>query len=481
MNLYPIIAISLVLFIILILIIRNWAEPKHRLGYKDRAMLDKILDKNSKNEIITEKIASNTRVDSFQNSIPASHKFEQKIRFNNNILLENIANNIDTRLEELGEKVELPKKEGRGVIEERTNKNGRKYYFNSETRRFAKKEDFIKEQKDDHQVDVSSTKPLSVTSVEIDNQKYEIAKNIDTKLEELEGKVDLPKKEGSGVIEKRTSKNGKKYYFNTETRKFAKKEDFIKEQKDDHWVDVSSTKPFSVTSVEMDNQKCEIAKNIVLSEEKGNGRENVPILQKYDRRWVDVLDTDTISIKAVGIGNQKYDFGLLLLEKKRFKQAIYYFSKAIELNPDDGAPYYYRGIAKNKLNLLNDAVEDYTDAMLQKLNIVDVFYKRGNCKFRLGDTSGALKDFTKYVSIDKHNPEAYYYKGLLEYDAGNYSVVIKDLNRAIELNPNHESAYFKRGMAKEKIGDKKGCCSDLKIAIDKGNLEAYHYLKKFSN
>lgn len=221
-----------------------------------------------------------------------------------------------------------------------------------------------------------------------------------------------------------------------------------------------------------------IAKNIISSKEKGNGRESVPSSHKDDPR-VDASGTETISATSVKTDNQNYEMGLLLIEKKRFNQAIDYFSKAIELNPADGAPYYYRGMAKNKLNLLNDAIEDYTDAMLRKLNIVDVFYRRGYCKFKLADNCGALKDFTKYVSIDKHNPEAYYYKGLLEYEAENYSVVIEDLNKAIELNPNHESAYFKRGMAKEKTGDKNGCCNDLKTAVDKGNLEAYHYQKKF--
>ncbi len=222
------------------------------------------------------------------------------------------------------------------------------------------------------------------------------------------------------------------------------------------------------------------AKNIISSKEmeKEYGRESVPSSHKDDHR-VDASGTETISATSVKTDNQNYEMGLLLLEKKRFNQAIDYFSKAIELNPADGAPYYYRGMAKNKLNLLNDAIEDYTDAMLRKLNIVDVFYRRGYCKFKLTDNCGALKDFTKYVSIDKHNPEAYYYKGLLEYEAENYSVVIEDLNKAIELNPNHESAYFKRGMAKEKTGDKNGCCNDLKTAVDKGNLEAYHYQKKF--
>ncbi len=248
----------------------------------------------------------------------------------------------------------------------------------------------------------------------------------------------------------------------------------------DKIMDESSGKGIRTKEIRLNNNELpeNIAINIVSSKEKDNGRERVPSFQKVDHE-VDVSVTETISTNFVKINNQNYEMGLLLIEKKRFNQAIEYFSKAIELNPADGAPYFYRGEAKNKLNLLNDAIEDYTDAMLQKLNMVDVFYKRGYCKFKLGDKSGALKDFTKYVSIDKHNPEAYYYKGLLEYEAKNYSVVIDDLNRAIELSPNHESAYFKRGMAKEKTGDKNGCCNDLKTAVDKGNLEAYHYQKKF--
>ncbi|MCH7723030.1 MAG: tetratricopeptide repeat protein [Bacteroidetes bacterium] len=310
MDTYLIVAISSVFLIFLILLLRNRAASKHKLGYKDAMVLDNIMDENSEKGIITKKIVTKTRADSVQNNISAFNKSEQKIKFNNNVLLENIA------------------------------------------------------------------------------------------------------------------------------------------------------------------------ENIVPSKEKENGGERVPSFQKDDHRK-DVSGTETISTTSVKVDNQNYEMGLLLIEKKRFNQAIEYFSKAIELNPADGAPYFYRGEAKNKLNLLNDAIEDYTDAMLQKLNMVDVFYKRGYCKFKLGDKSGALKDFTKYVSIDKHNPEAYYYKGLLEYEAKNYSVVIDDLNRAIELNPNHESAYFKRGMAKEKTGDKNGCCNDLKTAVDKGNLEAYHYQKKF--
>ena len=177
--------------------------------------------------------------------------------------------------------------------------------------------------------------------------------------------------------------------------------------------------------------------------------------------------------------SKNYELGLLLLKGKKFKESIEYFDKAIEINPADGIPFYYRGLAKSNINLTDEAIEDYTDAMLRKLNIIDVFYQRGISKYKVGDKTGALNDLTRYVSVEKSNPEAFYYKGLIEFENEEYSTAIEEFNRTIILNPNHASAYFKRGMAKHHTGNNQSSCRDLKTAYEKGNLEAFHYLKEF--
>ena len=83
--------------------------------------------------------------------------------------------------------------------------------------------------------------------------------------------------------------------------------------------------------------------------------------------------------------------------------------------------------------------------------------------------------------LDKDNPEAYYLRGTIKYDKKDFKGSIDDFSNAIILKPNHESAYFKRGLAKHETGDIQGCCNDLQTALDKGNLEAYHYLKEYCN
>jgi tetratricopeptide (TPR) repeat protein len=188
---------------------------------------------------------------------------------------------------------------------------------------------------------------------------------------------------------------------------------------------------------------------------------------------------DDSIIKLTNKSIKYYNKGLALFMDKKYEESIPYLNTAIRLNSSEGITYYYRGIAKSKLNLFNDAIDDFTDAMLRHTKEVEVFYHRGYARLKIEDNENALLDFTHYLSLEKNNPEVFYHKGVLEYEKKNYQRAIDDFSNAIILSPNHESAYFKRGMAKQLTGDISGCCKDLKTAFEKGNLEAYHYIKKF--
>lgn len=174
-----------------------------------------------------------------------------------------------------------------------------------------------------------------------------------------------------------------------------------------------------------------------------------------------------------------YNKGVALVKEKKYEESISYLNTAIRLNSSEGITYYYRGIAKSKLNLFRAAIDDFTDAMLRQVKNVDAFFQRGYARLKIEDNENALLDFTHYISIEKNNPEAFYQKGVLEYEKENFQRAIEDFSNAIILSPNHESAYFKRALARQITGDISGCCKDLKIAFEKGNLEAYHYIKKF--
>ena len=68
----------------------------------------------------------------------------------------------------------------------------------------------------------------------------------------------------------------------------------------------------------------------------------------------------------------------------------------IRINSSEATTYYYRGIAKSKLNLFKDAIDDFTDAMLHKIKDVDAFFQRGYARLKIEDNENALLDFTRY-------------------------------------------------------------------------------------
>jgi len=177
--------------------------------------------------------------------------------------------------------------------------------------------------------------------------------------------------------------------------------------------------------------------------------------------------------------NKYLTAGIKFLKTQKYRDAILCFNKAIDFNSVDGETYYYRGIVKNKLSLFKDAIDDFTEAILRQLNNPDSFFQRGYAYMQIDEKEDALSDFNNYLMVNKNSSEAYYLRGVLKYDMNDFKSSIDDFSNAIVLNPNHESAYFKRGMARHEVGDTVNSCKDLKIALNKGNFEAYHYLKEY--
>jgi tetratricopeptide (TPR) repeat protein len=113
-----------------------------------------------------------------------------------------------------------------------------------------------------------------------------------------------------------------------------------------------------------------------------------------------------------------------------FDGAIADFTRAIELNPKDDAPYYNRAQAKRLKN----------------------------------DTAGAIADYTRAIELGSTNPAAYNNRGNARAENNDRDGAIADYTRAIELKPDYARAYYNRAMAKEAKGDKAGAEADFKTA-----------------
>ncbi len=71
-----------------------------------------------------------------------------------------------------------------------------------------------------------------------------------------------------------------------------------------------------------------------------------------------------------------YNEGLLLLERGEAAKAIASFDAAIRAKPDDAAPYYQRGRARQQLGKYESAIEDFTEAIQHDRTMAAAFNER---------------------------------------------------------------------------------------------------------
>lgn len=153
-----------------------------------------------------------------------------------------------------------------------------------------------------------------------------------------------------------------------------------------------------------------------------------------------LLNAQPNSIKAI-----KY-IGANFNGLKQWDSAIYYFSRAIELNPKDIMALYDRGISKSYIKDYNGARLDIEKAMQLDTITKDIGYN--NLGF--------------FLKLEQKE-----YEGAIEY-----------FNKAIKLNPMAAYSLSNRGFAKLMLNDIKGAYKDIEksLSIDKSNSYAYKNL-----
>ena len=107
------------------------------------------------------------------------------------------------------------------------------------------------------------------------------------------------------------------------------------------------------------------------------------------------------------------DFYKLGLESSSFNKKIYYFTKAVELNP----------------------------------RLAIAFKKRGMIYYFQEKYSKMLLDFRRYTALTPSDPEGFGMIGLAQLKRGNFTEAITQLSRAIDMDPVFASAYLYRSEA----------------------------------
>ncbi|MFC1821802.1 tetratricopeptide repeat protein [Thermodesulfobacteriota bacterium] len=142
-----------------------------------------------------------------------------------------------------------------------------------------------------------------------------------------------------------------------------------------------------------------------------------------------------------------YNQGHKLFREKKYEEALRAYSKAIQIDPKNAGPYYWRG----------------------RLLIAT------------GEKDRALGDLKKTVELDPSNREAYDNLGWLASQKGQYEDGITYLTKSIQMKPDNAWAYYQRGFCYFKKGNQEMALKDTKKSCDLGyddGCKAFKQLKK---
>ena len=152
-------------------------------------------------------------------------------------------------------------------------------------------------------------------------------------------------------------------------------------------------------------------------------------------------------------------------KRKAYKEAIDHYTNALDQNLQLVPVYNNRGNAYNKIDEHNLAIADYNTAIGLNRNLAESYNNRGTAYGKKGERERAIKDYTEAVRLKPDYTEAYNNRGNAYRKQEDLQQAIEDYTKAIELKPDYIKSYSSRGYAYGCRGDYREAIADYTKAI----------------
>ncbi len=155
-----------------------------------------------------------------------------------------------------------------------------------------------------------------------------------------------------------------------------------------------------------------------------------------------------------------FNRGLACYQNKFYSRAIIDFTKTLELDNNYQAAYYQLGLfysnTKNPEADPDLAIFNFTKALEIKPDDIMSCYNRGVAYLDNKKYEKAILDLDKTIELNPEFADGYFKRALAQLDLGHYDQSITDNTKAIEYYPQYTNAYINRGLtyAKMNIQDK---------------------------
>ena len=136
--------------------------------------------------------------------------------------------------------------------------------------------------------------------------------------------------------------------------------------------------------------------------------------------------------------------------------------------------YYFKGILNSILKNYDEAVKNYTNALLNEYDL-HIYYYRALSYFKLNLYQNAIDDYTKIIELDNDYREVYYYRAANYFYLGEYQKALDDYENALmtfsESYSHYEKIIYYRAVCKQRLSLYNEAIDDFNyfISLDNNN------------
>jgi tetratricopeptide (TPR) repeat protein len=156
--------------------------------------------------------------------------------------------------------------------------------------------------------------------------------------------------------------------------------------------------------------------------------------------------------------------------------ALAYLDRAVALAPKLADAHYQRARCNQRLDQIDDAVEDVSRALELDPAAVAPRRLRAELFFRLGRAEDAYADIAQLVNRAPTDPVVYHLRGKLEFRRSRFEAAVADLTTALKLDPHFAEALADRAGVYRALARHKEALADLTTAVHLDPKYAAEYL-----
>ena len=139
---------------------------------------------------------------------------------------------------------------------------------------------------------------------------------------------------------------------------------------------------------------------------------------------------------------QYLDEGIYNFQDGFFEKAIENLDKAIALNNTSNIAYFYRGAVYHSMEEYDNALLDYTKAILLDDKMVDAYYNRAKIILSRKDIENpdikkAISDLEKAIELNEKFEDALYAVSAAYKRIGDYHKSLEYLEKLLQLYPDN--------------------------------------------